>query len=35
MTDEVTSGELEEKQTLQTFHVLLDWINYKYIYSLQ
>lgn len=34
MTDEVTSGELE-KQTLQTFHVLLDWINYKYIYSLQ
>lgn len=34
MTDEVTSGELE-KQTLQTFHLLLDWINYKYIYSLQ
>lgn len=34
MTDEVTSGELE-KQTLQTFHVLLDWINFKYIYSLQ
>lgn len=34
MTDEVTSGELE-KQILQTFHVLLDWINYKYIYSLQ
>lgn len=34
MTDEVTSGELE-KQTLQTFHVLLDWINNKYIYSLQ
>lgn len=34
MTDEVASGELE-KQTLQTFHVLLDWINYKYIYSLQ
>lgn len=34
MTDEVTSGELE-KQTLQTFHLLLDWINFKYIYSLQ
>lgn len=34
MADEVTSGELE-KQTLQTFHVLLDWNSYKYIYSLQ
>lgn len=32
MTDEVTSGELE-KQTLQTFYVLLDWNNFMYMYN--
>lgn len=32
MTDEVSSGELE-KQTLQTFYVLLDWNNFMYMYN--
>lgn len=32
MTDEVSSGELD-KQTLQTFYVLLDWNNFMYMYN--